>query len=282
MNDDLTLIAESLKTLAWENEGEIPYWGETIQLKSQSVKALTPQEPVLRSPSQKPFSLKESAVEVPSSREHPSPDLSKTELLRQLKQNGIGNCQRCHLGSTRTQLVFGVGNPNASVMFIGEGPGYEEDRKGEPFVGKAGQLLDKILASIGLDRTKVYIANIVKCHPMVDPSKPDLRGNDRPPTPEEMQECLPFLKKQIEIIHPAIIVLLGATAAKALLNTFEGITKLRGRLREVALIDGKSPIKVLPTYHPAALLRNPDLKKDVWEDMKLLRKLLNEKNENRA
>jgi DNA polymerase len=154
---------------------------------------------------------------------------------------------------TLLHLVFGVGNPNATVMFIGEGPGFDEDRLGEPFVGKAGQLLDKILSSIGLDRTKVYIANIVKCHPMVDPSKPDMRGNDRPPQPEEMDKCLPFLIEQIGIVRPSLVVTLGATATKALLQTSEGITRIRGQLREMDLLSDGTIIKVLPTYHPATI-----------------------------
>jgi DNA polymerase len=157
---------------------------------------------------------------------------------------------------------------------VGEGPGFDEDRQGEPFVGKAGQLLDKIMAAIGLDRTKVFIANVVKCHPMVDATQPDKRGNDRPPAPDEMAECLPFLKAQIAIIRPEIIVTLGATASKAVLGTTQGITALRGKIVPVPLIDGFPPVPVLPTFHPAALLRDPNLKRPVWEDMKLLKKTL--------
>ena len=152
----------------------------------------------------------------------------------------------------------------ADVLFIGEGPGYQEDREGEPFVGPAGQLLDKILASIGLSRQTVYIANIVKCHPMKDPSTPEARGNDRPPTPEEAAACRPFLDEQIAAVNPRVIVTLGATAARELLGV-SSITRERGRWREY------NGIKALPTFHPAALLRDESLKKDVWMDMKALK-----------
>lgn len=201
--------------------------------------------------------------------------LSKSAQLGILRDKTIGDCHLCPLGDTRIKLVFGVGNPDARVMFIGEGPGFDEDRQGEPFVGKAGQLLDRIMSSIGLSRSTVYIANIVKCHPMVDPTARDQRGNDRPPRPNEIEKCLPFLKEQIAIIKPNVVVLLGATAARALLGRTEGISSLRGRFHDISLIEGHPPIPVLPTYHPAALLRDENLKKFVWEDMKLLRNKLN-------
>lgn len=180
-------------------------------------------------------------------------------------------CRRCPLGSQRLHPAFGTGCPDAAVMFIGEGPGYEEDRRAEPFVGKAGQLLDKILAAISLSRLGttaadgVYIANIVKCHPMKDPSDPGKRGNDRPPAAPEMEACRGYLDEQIRIVRPRFLVALGGTAAKALLGTQEGISRLRGRWQEYR------SIPLLPTYHPAALLRDPGLKRDVWNDMKQLR-----------
>src|SRR4029079_6271814 len=130
----------------------------------------------------------------------------------------------------RIKFVFGVGNPNAEVLFIGEGPGYEEDRKGEPFVGKSGQLLDKMRAAIGVSRqTNAYIANIVKCHPMINPQTPDARGNDRPPNALEVETCSPILREQIAIIQPRVIVTLGSPSTRAILQTTEGISKLRGR-----------------------------------------------------
>ena len=168
----------------------------------------------------------------------------------------LGDCRRCELSQNRSNIVFGSGNPQARLVFVGEGPGYEEDQKGEPFVGAAGQLLTKIIQSISLTRETVYICNIVKCRPP---------GN-RNPLPEEIKACLPFLKRQIATIKPDFICALGTFAAQALLNTQEPISKLKGRFYDYM------GIKVLPTYHPAYLLRNPDKKRDVWEDMKMLRK----------
>jgi len=185
----------------------------------------------------------------------------------------IKACRRCPLGKSRLQAVPGVGSPDARVVFIGEGPGYQEDRKGEPFVGPAGKLLDKILASIGLSRETVYIANVVKCHPMKDPTNPDLRGNDRPPTPEETETCLPFLQRQLGVISPDIVVALGASALRVLAPQAGGLSKVRGTWMSYSMPDGKT-FKLLPTYHPAALLRNPNWKKDVWTDMKALRQEL--------
>ncbi len=212
---------------------------------------------------------------------------AKSFALQALYQK-YKDCTRCSLGNSRIKFVFGVGSADAKVLFIGEGPGYQEDRQGEPFVGPAGQLLDKIMASIGLSRkTNAYIANIVKCHPMIHPETLDARGNDRPPSPLEVETCSPILKAQIAIIQPRVIVPLGSPSAKAMLMATEGISKLRGKLypfpkayyasaggemwSDLSFLD---TIQILPTYHPAALLRNPDLKKDVWEDMKLLRDLL--------
>jgi DNA polymerase len=206
------------------------------------------------------------------------PSASPEERLRRLREE-IGDCQRCPLGATRIKLAFGVGNPRARVMFVGEGPGYQEDRQGEPFVGPAGKLLDKILEATGLSRKPrepewswIYIANMVKCHPLIDPSDNTKRGNDRPPTPSEMGTCSPFLMKQIRIIRPLFIVALGATAGKGLLKTDQGISTFRGKWSDWSP-DGEPgfSVRFLPTYHPAALLRNPNLKKDVWEDMKSLR-----------
>jgi len=199
------------------------------------------------------------------------------------------DCTRCPLGPTRIKFVFGVGSPEARVMFIGEGPGYEEDRRGEPFVGKGGQLLDKILASIGLSRrTNAYIANIVKCHPMTNPQTPEARGNDRPPSPEEVETCSPILLRQIAILQPPMIVTLGSPSTRMILRTKTGITQMRGKFFPFPAdafypeAEALSPsvrealrrIQVLPTYHPAALLRNPNLKGDTWTDMKLLRDAL--------
>ncbi len=188
--------------------------------------------------------------------------------LRELASE-IDSCRRCPLGAARIKSVPGVGSPRARVMFVGEGPGYEEDRRGEPFVGPAGRLLDRILAAIGLSRSDVFIANTVKCHPMKDPARPDARGNDRAPSPEEMAACRPFLDEQIRTIAPRVVVALGAPAARALTGSSEGIGRLRGQW--TTLSAGGRTVKLLPTYHPAALLRDPELKRPVWKDMQALR-----------
>ncbi len=185
----------------------------------------------------------------------------------------ISGCTKCRLGETRIKFVFGEGNPRAELMFVGEGPGYDEDHQGRPFVGRAGQLLTKIIESIGYKRQDVFIANLVKCHPMKDPSDREKRGNDRAPAPDEISTCFPYLERQIEIIRPRIICALGSYAAKTLLATEEGIGALRGKFRLF------HETTLMPTYHPAALLRNPALKKDVWEDMKLIRAELKKKPE---
>lgn len=201
----------------------------------------------------------------------PSPE--KEKRLNDL-YSCYANCQNCPLGVSRKKIVFGTGSLNPQVLFIGEGPGYEEDRKGLPFVGRAGELLDKMMAGIGLSRETAYIANMVKCHPMKNPGRPDLRGNDRPPEPGEMEACRPILVEQIAILDPPVICALGATAARALLKTAEGITRLRGRTFDFENSKGGKVIPLLPTYHPAALLRNPELKRDAWEDLKRLKAIL--------
>ncbi len=212
-------------------------------------------------------------AKAPAAKPAPRKDERSGSLDELAKQ--IHACRSCELGKYRLQAVPGVGARDAKVMVIGEGPGFQEDHTGEPFVGRSGQLLDKILESIGLSRkTNVYIANIVKCHPMKNPSDPESHGNDRPPTPEEMDECRGWLEAQIRAIKPKVLVTLGASPAKALLRDQTPITKLRGQWKTFDPGGGLGPIKLLPTFHPAALLRNPELKKDVWEDMKSLRQEL--------
>ena len=165
----------------------------------------------------------------------------------------IGDCRRCKLWSGRTHLVFGIGNPEARLMFIGEGPGRDEDLQGEPFVGRAGQLLtDIITKGMGLKREDVYIANVVKCRP----------PENRNPEPDEVSSCEPFLKKQIDLVRPEIIVALGKFAVQTLLQSKFPITRLRGNWHTY------HGIKLMPTFHPAYLLRNPADKKLVWEDIK--------------
>ncbi len=172
----------------------------------------------------------------------------------------LGDCRRCKLSKHRKNIVFGAGNPDAKLVFIGEGPGYDEDRKGEPFVGVAGQLLTKIIQAMKLSREQVYIGNIIKCRPP---------GN-RNPEPDEIRICSTFLIRQLKAIDPDFIVALGTFAAQTLLEKTEPISKLRGRFHSYL------GIKVMPTYHPAFLLRNPDKKRVVWEDMKkLMREMAN-------
>lgn len=197
----------------------------------------------------------------------PKQNKNAGELLEDL-QKKVCKCKKCPLGNHRLNAVFGVGNPYSDILFIGEGPGFQEDHQGEPFIGRAGNLLDKIIEAMGFTRQSVYIANIVKCHPMKDPTNPELRANDRPPTPEEMAICKPYLDKQIELISPKVIITLGASSSRALIQTDEVISSLRGNFKEYM------GIKVMPTYHPAALLRNPNLKKDVWSDMKKVLSIL--------
>jgi DNA polymerase len=182
------------------------------------------------------------------------------ELLEQIRLD-LGECTRCGLHAKRRNIVFGVGNPSADLMFIGEGPGYDEDVQGEPFVGKAGQLLNKIIQAIDMRRDEVYIANVVKCRPP---------GN-RDPEPDEVATCRPFLERQIRSIRPVVICTLGRVAIQALLSTEKPLRVLRGTTIELG------DALVVPTYHPAYLLRNPEKKRDCWEDMKLVRRLLHER-----
>jgi uracil-DNA glycosylase len=173
------------------------------------------------------------------------------ELIRE----ELGDCQRCKLAPKRTNIVFGAGNPNAELVFVGEAPGSDEDQQGLPFVGRAGQLLTKIIESIDLKREDVYICNVLKCRP------PDNRN----PEPDEVLACNPFMKKQLAAIKPKIVCCLGTFAAQTVLQTTAPISKLRGKFHD---IDG---IRVIATFHPAYLLRSPDKKREVWEDMKQIR-----------
>jgi DNA polymerase len=183
---------------------------------------------------------------------------NQAEALAAIRAD-IGDCTRCKLHTLgRRQVVFGVGNPNADLMFVGEAPGADEDVQGEPFVGRAGQLLTKIIEAIGLSRSDVYIANVIKCRP----------PQNRNPEQDEVDTCEPFLFRQIDVIRPMVIVALGTFAARALLRTLDPISRLRGRVFEYR------GAKLIPTFHPAYLLRNPSSKREVWEDMKLVRSLL--------
>ncbi len=182
------------------------------------------------------------------------------ETLEDIRRD-LGDCHRCKLWSTRTNIVFGEGNPKADLMFVGEGPGADEDTTGRPFVGRAGQLLNKMIEAIGLKREDVYIANVVKSRPPAN----------RAPEADEVKACIPFLFRQIAAIKPKLIVALGNPAMQALLNTKTGITKMRGQFQDYPRIP---EIKVLPTFHPAYLLRSPDKKREAWEDLKKVRAFL--------
>ncbi len=181
----------------------------------------------------------------------------KDDIVKELKDHVL-RCDKCALAKSRHNAVFGAGNVNARLMFVGEAPGYDEDMKGEPFVGKAGMLLTKIIEVMGFKREDVYICNILKCRP----------EKNRNPLPTEIARCIGYLHKQIELIHPSVICGLGKFASQTLLNTEISITKLRGHWYEY------KGIKFMPTYHPAYLLRNPRDKKLVWEDMKKIMKEL--------
>jgi DNA polymerase len=176
-----------------------------------------------------------------------------TTTLTSIRED-IGDCRRCKLHLKRKNIVFGAGNVNAGLVFVGEGPGEDEDIEGLPFVGRAGQLLTKIIEAMGMKRSDVYIANIVKCRP------PDNRN----PEPDEIECCFPFLKRQLDAISPRLIVALGTFAAQTLLGSRERISQMRGRFHSY------NGIKVMPTFHPSYLLRNPDEKRVVWEDMKMV------------
>jgi len=188
------------------------------------------------------------------------------ETLEDIRRD-LGDCTRCPLHQGRTHLVFGEGNPRAELMFIGEAPGGDEDRQGRPFVGRSGQLLtDIIVKGLKMQREDVYIANVVKCRP----------PKNRDPQPEEAQTCLPFLHRQIRVIRPKVICALGKVAASYLLGTAEPLSKLRHRFHD---LEG---IPVMPTYHPSFLLRQPEMKREVWEDVKLIIARLGDENDQPA
>jgi DNA polymerase len=189
------------------------------------------------------------------------PDADPADRLHRIREE-IGDCTRCRLHEARTHIVFGVGNPRARLMFVGEGPGADEDAQGEPFVGRAGQKLNEMIRAIGLERADVYIANVVKCRP----------PNNREPRPDEVATCAPFLFQQIEAVRPRVIVALGAPAARLLLNTTAGITRMRGQWYECR------GIPVMPTFHPAYLLRAYTLenRRKVFEDLQAVRARLDE------
>ena len=238
----------SEKSLAIVNE-----WGKNKTVNKKSENSL----------SQKPGSYllnKNQTERMPQSRMssfavHELPQ--KIETLETIRA-GMENCRSCNLGERRTNLVFGAGNANARLVFVGEAPGHDEDIQGQPFVGASGQLLTKMIQAMGLGREDVYICNILKCRPT---------GN-RNPLPEEIINCLPFLKRQLEVIKPEIICTLGGFATQALLEKTEGITGLRGRFHNYY------GVKLMPVFHPAYLLRNANKKRETWEDLQKIMAVL--------
>jgi DNA polymerase len=190
---------------------------------------------------------------------YPAEPWTGSDALDDLKA-ATCHCEKCQLGTTRIKFVFGVGNPQADIVFVGEAPGADEDAQGEPFVGRAGQLLNKILEAIHFKREEVYICNILKCRP----------PNNRDPEPNEIDQCEPYLWKQLELLKPKIIVCLGRIAGQTLLRTSQSLGDLRGKVHSYR------GIKLVVTYHPAALLRNPNWKKPTWEDVQWIRKMYDE------
>lgn len=236
----------------------VPVSPETLQSLGKPVaRSVAPSpasRPVVPAPIQAAVSPSRTVTSVRSASSDPK-EMAMTDLLTRASA-----CVKCaHLAASRRNVVFGVGNVHSPLLFVGEAPGADEDEQGEPFVGKAGQLLTKIIQAMGFQRDSVYIANILKCRP----DTPGQAFGNRKPTAEEMQTCLPYLQAQIEIIHPRVMVALGATAVAGLLGNTTGITRLRGNWQEFR------GIPVMPTYHPAYLLRNQSMteKRKVWEDM---------------
>jgi uracil-DNA glycosylase len=246
MNEQLKSHLEFFEELGIEGVRLEPEW----RTRREPIEPVEPIEPTERVPSE------------PTEPTEPIEPVERSALrsaLHVVREDLGAECTRCKLHTLgRTQVVFGVGNPNADLMFVGEAPGADEDIQGEPFVGRAGQLLTKIIEAIDLRREDVYIANVIKCRPP---------GN-RNPEPDEVEQCEPFLFRQIDTVKPKVIVALGKFAAQCLLRTNDPITRIRGRefkYRDAILI---------PTYHPAYLLRTPSAKREVWEDMKRVRAIL--------
>ena len=196
-----------------------------------------------------------------------SDPVAKAEALKAIDEEQVKACTKCGLHRTRNKTVFGQGDHCARLVFVGEAPGFEEDRQGVAFVGKAGQLLTRMITAMGLKREEVYICNVLKCRP----------PNNRDPLADEVLACSPYLREQLVIIEPDVLVALGAPAAKTLLNTAQSIGRLRGRFHDYYLsgITGEGPsIPLMPTYHPAYLLRNPAEKRKAWEDLQMVMDLL--------
>ena len=280
MADSVRGLARDFKRLLTAQDDDellitAPSSGADVPL-SVPVEVSSPVTPVLAAAPQAAKMAENSVLEVsfPRADKPKEPNMKssdKTAALAELAQT-IKTCTRCPLGSTRLNAVPGEGNVDTDVMFVGEGPGYDEDRQGRPFVGRAGQLLTKMIAAMGLTREQVYIANIAKCHPMTDPLHPEKHGNDRAPNAQEIACCRKYIEQQIAIISPKYVVALGGVAAKALISDASSLGALRGKFHALHLdsVTLEKPVQILATYHPAALLRNPGWKKDAWADLQLV------------
>ncbi len=249
--DEIAAIAREMKArLSWYREEGVDSW------KIAPPAPIKESERIQKMPKQKepkpyePIEPPRFAAEAPGGPLSAPAGSTAPRTLAEIRDE-IGDCRRCKLCSTRKNIVFGTGSPTAALMFVGEAPGADEDAQGQPFVGRAGQLLTKMINAMGLSREEVYIANIIKCRP----------PENRNPQPEEIASCKPFLEKQIEAIRPKVICALGTFSAQTLLETQQKISALRGKFHEY------HGVKVLPTFHPAYLLRNPNEKKSVWEDL---------------
>lgn len=243
--------------------------GETLTVEfTRNPKSITPSAAVEVQPTAETGQVADSQISLSGSL---MTTAQKTTALAELAET-IKSCTRCPLGSSRLNAVPGEGNVDADLMFVGEGPGFDEDRQGRPFVGRAGQLLDKMIAAMGLKREQVFIANIAKCHPMTDPLHPEKHGNDRAPNAEEIACCRKYIEKQISIICPKYVVALGGVSAKALIADAKSLGALRGKFYDLHLdsVTLPRPVKILATFHPAALLRNPGWKKDAWLDLQMV------------
>lgn len=259
----LEATLEHLHALKEQGERYVAVSPETqTALRSPNVprpERLATHNPTASPPSPTPALAKETATITGGEPAAPLSHEAKAQAMAELRERAM-QCVKCpNLASSRKNVVFGVGNINAEIMFVGEAPGADEDQQGEPFVGKAGQLLTRIIETMGLKRDQVYIANILKCRP----DTPGQSAGNRKPTPAEMQTCIPYLHAQIDLIKPKVLIALGATAVEGLLGRTEGITRLRGNWKTYR------NIPLMPTYHPAYLLRNqaPSEKRRVWEDM---------------
>ncbi len=269
MHDDAErLLSEAQRFLRQQRE----LYGDLLPIEegaTEPMKRATPHPPVPPAPPAPPESDLFGTAAAPAPGTHAAPGATllpypreawtSADSLASLNEQ-ICNCQKCGLGSTRKSFVFGVGNPNADVVVVGEAPGADEDEQGEPFVGRAGQLLNKILEAIHFKREDVYICNILKCRP----------PNNREPQADEIEQCEPYLWKQLEIIRPKMILCAGRVAGQALLRTNASLTSLRGTVHDYR------GIPLMVTYHPAALLRNPNWKRPCWEDVQKFRTLYDE------